>query len=68
VQAAKLKKSLLVVERGRRVGGVTECGLAPLPASVPTHQAIAWLRSAGRKADARDWNYGETIVIPYGGA
>ena len=29
-------------------------------------QAITWLRAAGRKADARDWNFGETIVIPYG--
>jgi hypothetical protein len=30
------------------------------------NEAIAWLRSAGRKADARDWIFGKTIVLPYG--
>jgi hypothetical protein len=29
-------------------------------------QAIAWLRSMGRDAKARDWGLGETIVVPFG--
>jgi len=29
-------------------------------------QAIAWLRSVGRNASARDWGMGETILITVG--
>ena len=30
-------------------------------------EAIAWLRSVGRNASARDWAMGETILITVGG-
>jgi hypothetical protein len=29
-------------------------------------QAIAWLRSVGRNAHARDWSFGKTIAITVG--
>jgi hypothetical protein len=34
--------------------------------TVNREHAIAWLRSVGRNASARDWNMGETIVVFFG--